>query len=341
MSSQPGRPSLLGVLRGLVLPALAQPSNVQRAKGPIGRGRRLRDATPMRAATYTGDSGTRGYYIHVPAGLADGDKVPLVVALHGCSQTPQEFAAATRLNALADSKSFVVLYPEQTSRHNIQRCWNWFDPDHQNRGTGEPEILHGMLLHLLDGPLASIVDRNRVYLLGLSAGGAMALVLGANYPEVFAAIAVHSTPLLGSASTSSEALRAMAGRPTTDSSLLARVQLPPMIAFQGLRDRTVRPTNAQQLSEQWLSLYSRGTTGLVPSGVSRHRRTSATTRTGREYTVDRWYRADGHKVLESWQVDGLGHAWSGGRPDARFSDPAGPRASTEMWRFLASHRLAS
>lgn len=298
---------------------------------------------------FTGAAGSRSYRVYVPRGIRTA-KAPLLVALHGCRQDGLDFATGTRFNDLADRQRFVVVYPEQSSIHNVQRCWNWFRPAHQNRSAGEPAILSGIIHKVAQEASRWRIDRSRIYVAGISAGGAMALILAATYPELFAAVGVHSAPPYRSASGPLQALAAMLGASTPPEQKDAPPgPMPPMVIFQGTADGTVRPINAQRVAEQWLACRTRPAAGgpisragaTTPVGPPRAGATApvrpVTTRSRRGYRVDRWY-AGGRKVLEVWLVEGLGHAWSGGALDGSYSDPRGPRASTEMWKFFAPHR---
>jgi poly(hydroxyalkanoate) depolymerase family esterase len=268
--------------------------------------------------------------------------VPLLVLLHGCGQQPAEFAAATRFNQIADRHRFVVVYPEQTITHHAQRCWRWFERRHQTRTVGEPAILAGITRQVLADTRRWRIDPARVYVAGLSAGGAMALVMGATHPDLYAAVGVHSAPPYRSAVARSSALRAMAGRAVVPPPpRVPRSGMPPMIVFQGGLDNTVQAVNGQRVAEQWLAFHQNRTAGpRDPDRITRSRTTKGSSGDGRPYTVTRWYTARGHKWLESWRIDGLGHAWSGGVSGVSFSDPRGPRASTAIWRFLSAQRLA-
>lgn len=186
------------------------------------------------------------------------------------------------------------------------------------------------------------IDASRVYVAGLSAGGAMALVLGATHPDVYAAVGVHSAPPYRSAAGRSTALRAMAGRPSRPRLPAGASRMPPTVIFQGSADSTVSAVNAERVAEQWLAFHHAAASGpREPDRITRSRTTAGRSSDGRRYTVTRWYTARGRKRLEIWHVVGLGHAWSGGLGGGSFSDPRGPRASTEMWRFLSAHRLAA
>lgn len=284
----------------------------------------------------TSSAGTRTYYLHTPKGVRRTTKVPLVVALHGCDQSARQFADSTRLNALADRHGFAVAYPEQSRLVNGQRCWSWYRPEHQTRHRGEPAIIAGIVHRLVSERTRWRIDPGRVYVTGISAGGGMAMVLGATYPDVFAAVGTHSAPPYRSATGSARAFAAMQGQALAPPPPAAGDgALPPLIAFQGTMDRTVRRVNARRLAEQWIAWYDGPQLGPV-----RSRRTLPAkpfTRSGtRGYTVSHW-SAGRRRLLEVWEVDGLGHAWCGGAPDSSYSDPRGPRASTAIWRFFARH----
>ena len=310
-------------------PAGPRPS----ADRPPGRG-------TWRQFRYSGLAGTRSYRVYVPFGLRRTTRAPLLLALHGCAQNSVDFATSTRFNQLADQHGFVVVYPEQTPSHNPQRCWNWFRPANQFRSQGEPAILAGIVRRVAADTGAWRIDPSRIYVTGLSAGGAMALVLAATYPEMFAAVGVHSAPPYRSASSPANAILAMRGR-TTAPPLNDVAPMPPMIVFQGTMDGTIDAGNTQRIADQWLATHPGKTTGGAV-GKPRTRATDparpAPARSRRGYLVSRWSLPRGRSGLEVWLVAGLGHAWSGGSAGPSFSDPRGPRASTTMWRFFSKHR---
>jgi poly(hydroxyalkanoate) depolymerase family esterase len=304
------------------------------ARTPASRGR-----TPGRwlRAAYPGPGGARSYDVYLPAGHRRTTRVPLLVLLHGCNQTAEQFAAATRFTALADRHGFLLVTPKQSRVHSPAGCWRWFDGSHQLRGAGEPAVLAGITATVLAERSRWRVDDSRVYVAGISAGAAMALTLGATYPEVFAAIGMHSGPAYRSASSASGALAAMAGRgdvvvPPPGAGI------PPLIVFQGVADLVVDVRNGDQVTRQWLACDAARVDedGRRPRTVTRSRTVARTATDGRRYTVTRWYTGNGRKRLEYWRIDGLGHAWSGGLRDGSYSDPRGPRASTAMWSFFAT-----
>ena len=226
-----------------------------------------------------------------------------MLALHGCGQNALDFAAGTRFNDLADKHKFIVVYPEQSMTHNGHRCWNWFRSGHQFRAQGEPAIFAGIVRRVVQETSRWRIDPERIYVTGISAGGAMAVVLAATYPELFAAVGVHSAPPYRSASSPANALAAMQGhakQPPVEAT--AMDAMPPMIIFQGTLDSTVRSVNAQRIAEQWLAYYAHAAhhpsfsrTGGAAGPIGQPRKattkpaspTSARSRRG--FTVSRWY----------------------------------------------------
>ena len=263
---------------------------------------------------YRGAAGERPYLLYVPT-TGTGPR-PLVVMLHGGTQDAAVFAAATRMCELAERHGFLVAYPEQVTSANAMRYWNWFEPADQQRGTGEPAILAGIVGEIAR---AHEVDRGRVYVAGFSAGAAMAAVVAATYPDVFAAAGVHSGLPYGCAHDVASGFAAMREAPTVRP--LDRTV--PVIAFHGDADPTVAAGNATRVVEQFARGSVTGDT-LVERGPGR-----PATRTV--------VRRDGVVVAERWTVHGSGHAWSGGVAGGSYTDPAGPDASAEMVRFFAEH----
>jgi poly(hydroxyalkanoate) depolymerase family esterase len=326
------RPSV-DVGKALALPApaakAAPPRPRRRSAGARTAGRWLR-------SSWTGPAGSRAYDIYLPAGHRRTTRVPLVLLLHGCDQTADTFVAATRFTALADRHGFVVVAPRQSRVYQPGGCWRWYDAAHQLRGAGEPAVLAGLTAAVLAEAVRWRIDPARVYAAGLSAGAAMALILGATYPDVFAAVGVHSGPAYRSATSGRGAMAALGGRGAP--APLRSARIPPLIVFQGVADRVVDARNGDQVTRQWLETdAARGADG-GGRPVTRSRATVRQYADGRRATVTRWYTALGRKRLEYWRIDGLGHAWSGGLRDASYSDPRGPNASALMWRFFLSHK---
>lgn len=259
-------------------------------------------------------AGARGYRLYVPAALPDGAR-GLVLMLHGCTQDADDFARGTRMNDLAERHGLVVAYAEQGRAENPQGCWNWFRPGDQVRGGGEPEILAGLAQALA---AKFDVPPGRVFAAGLSAGGAMAAILGVTHPEVFAAVGVHSGLPHGSARDVVSAFAAMRGEAAAPPRARRPVRT---IVFHGAADTTVHPSNAETvIASAGAAADPVRQTGRVPGGRAWSRSVAA--------------GADGAALTELWLVEGAGHAWSGGAPDGSYTDPRGPDASAEMVRFF-------
>lgn len=299
---------------------------------------RLRLTAPTRPSRpgrwIRGERGSRTYDIYLPGGVPRRKRIPAVLLLHGCRQTPEGFAESTRFTAVADRNRFALIVPQQTRLHQPQCCWRWYSPAHQQRGGGEPALLAGIVATVCADRRRWNIDPRRCYVAGISAGGAMALILAATYPDRFAAAGVHSAPAYRSAHGSPGAFAAMVGR-TPVPSAAPDSPFAPVIVVQGTADRVVHAANGERIVRQWLDHHA-SSGAAAPSRV---REESGKTADGRLYTRTRWY-ASRKRVLEYWRIEGLGHAWSGGRPDHRFSDPAGPRAATVMWQFFSPHQLA-
>jgi poly(hydroxyalkanoate) depolymerase family esterase len=277
------------------------------------------DGARFEARTFTSAVGTRNYKLYIPSG-SGGQALPVVVMLHGCTQNPDDFATGTRMNAVAEEHKFLVVYPEQSRAANMQRCWNWYEPGDQQREGGEPALIAGMTRQVITEYSA---DRTRVYAAGLSAGGAAAAVLAMTYPDLFAAIGVHSGLACGSAQDMPSAFAVMKGERAIGT---ARRHAVPLIVFHGDGDRTVHAANADRVAAQGPSAPEFRTSV-----------TEGRTRDGVAYTRTIRRDAAGRAMVEQWVMRGAGHAWSGGDPAGSFTSPRGPDASREMVRFFLGH----
>jgi poly(hydroxyalkanoate) depolymerase family esterase len=279
--------------------------------------------------SYSGAAGARSYKLYVPEGYV-GEAVPLVVMLHGCTQDPDDFAAGTRMNALAEEHGFLVAYPAQSGSANMQKCWNWFQAADQQRGQGEPSIIAGITQQVIED---YEVDEGRVYVAGMSAGGAMAAIMGACYPDLYAAVGVHSGLAPGSAHDMPSAFSAMRqgspGAPMPKAGSGGQAEMPPTVIFHGDRDGTVHPRNGDRLLAQLTA--ADGSAALKVS--TRQGRVPD----GHAFTRISYRDPEGRSVFERWNVHGLAHAWSGGGQPGSYTDPKGPDASAEMVRFFQQH----
>ena len=292
-----------------------------------------------------GAGGSRDYKLWVPASLEAGKASPLVVLLHGCTQDAEDVAAISGMNEVADVNRFLVVYPEQTRLANLMKCWNWFVPRHQSRDAGEPSILAAIVEQVRSD---YNVNSDRIYVAGPSAGGAMAVIAGATYPDLFAGIAVVAGCEFKAATGISGGLGVMKqggpdpaqqGKAAYEAmkhglARKARWRMP-VIVFHGTADATVHPVNAQQIIAQWsgtnaclaaardengFALSEKVVPGQVPSGHAYQRRT--------------YSDQAGQLLMESWMVEGMGHAWPGSPQPYKYGDPKGPNASAEIWRFF-------
>jgi poly(hydroxyalkanoate) depolymerase family esterase len=296
------------------------------------------------SGSVTNAAGSRNYQLWVPAGYDRGKPAPLVMMLHGCMQNAQGLAAISGMNEIAEKNNFLVVYPEQIAEANPLKCWNWFDPKHQMRDAGEPALLAGIVRQVLT---SYKTDPKRVYIVGISAGGAMASVMGATYPDLFSAIGVSAGLEFKAATTIEGGLAAMkqGGPDPAQQGLLAfnamgesargRRRMP-VIVFQGEADPFVNPANADQVIGQWAK-----TNDYLANDKARNNVTAQPTLIlegsvpgGHAYTRSVYKDRSGRYVMEKWIVKGLGHAWSGSPTVGPFADPKGPNASAEMWRFF-------
>ena len=272
------------------------------------------------AHSFTNQAGMRPYKLYVPAGY-NGQPMKLIVMLHGCTQSPDDFAAGTRMNQAAETQGFLVAYPGQISAANMQKCWNWFRPADQARDGGEPALIAGITREIMAG---YAIDPARVYVAGLSAGGAAASIMGQAYPDLYAAVGVHSGLACGAARDLSSAMAAMHSGSTGRGAAGGRAV--PTIIFHGQADHTVNPRNAEQVAAQAAAdaaLTTREETGRSAGGLA--------------YTRTLFLGGDGSPLIERWLVQGGGHAWFGGSEAGSYTDPRGPDATSEMLRFFAAH----
>ena len=277
---------------------------------------------------YRGEQGKSDYQLYIPASYQQDS--PLVIMLHGCTQSADDFAAGTCMNALAEQHQCLVAYPEQSASANPNRCWNWFRPADQQAGEGEPALLAGITAEILQD---YTVDPTRVYIAGLSAGASMAIIMAETYPEYYAALGVHSGLAYRSANDVSSAFMAMQkGSQSAHRLSDQSKQFVPAIVFHGEEDKTVVKRNGEQVFEQLKQPLEAHNTAI--DSVQDQPESAQ----GRRSTRTRLSDTEGKVQLEYWLVHGAGHAWAGGSDRGSHTDPSGPNASAEMLRFFLSHQ---
>jgi poly(hydroxyalkanoate) depolymerase family esterase len=273
------------------------------------------------ARTFTNDAGTRPYKLYIPNRPREAPP-PLIVMLHGCTQSADDFAAGTRMNVAAEAHGCLVAYPDQPRQANTQKCWNWFNPSDQRRDAGEPSLIAGITRQVM-GDFA--IDPARVFIAGMSAGGAAAAIMGDAYPDLYAAIGVHSGLACGAARDIQSAFAVMQrGGSGTGASDNRRIV--PTIVFHGDQDSTVNPLNGEAVVAQavkGMPFRKRQESGRVPGGHA--------------YQRTLYLDAAGLTMVEQWVVRNAGHAWFGGSPAGSYTDPMGPDATAEMMRFFLQH----
>jgi poly(hydroxyalkanoate) depolymerase family esterase len=292
----------------------------------------------LTSGDYASTAGSQHYQLYIPSSYRAGTPMPLVVGLHGCTQTADSFRRLTRWDALAEAKGFMVAFPEQDPNSNKLKCWNFFQDGHMHRSAGEP-VKIAELTRYLERSYA--VDPHRVYASGLSAGGAMASIMAATYPDLFAAIGIGS-------GCEYAATAACAGYKSADPAAAAQAAYKemgsnarpiPFIAFEGDADTTVPPVNADQLVEQWLLTDDLADDGAQNGSVqTRPSKTAFGQVSGGESYTTRTYLDNGRTELaQYWVVHGMNHAWSGGDASQQYADPKGPDETAAMYAFFASH----
>ena len=302
-----------------------------KAKLPGLQGRSLRpaDVAPSTGrylgGAFSDAAGSHSYKLYIPS-RQDGQPSPLIVMLHGCTQSADDFAAGTRMNFAAEAHGCFVVYPEQQQAANASKCWNWFRSGDQARDRGEPALIAGITRQILKD---YNIDPLRVYVAGLSAGGAAAAIMGETYPDLYAAVGVHSGLACHSAHDLPSAFSAMRGQaiPQSVEGYRRDMRQMPTIVFHGDQDSTVHPSNGTKVIAR--------ANGDANLNVMTVRKAGAS---GEHYSQSVYQDAEGRSILELWELHGAGHAWSGGSPAGSFTSPNGPDATKEMLRFFLDHR---
>ena len=307
------------------------------APDKLGTGTRVPAPGGFRRYEFVSPMGRLSYKLYVPS-APTLVAMPVVIMLHGCTQSSDDFAIGTQMNHLAEEHGFLVVYPEQAAHANPSRCWNWFNPQDQMRGRGEPGLLAGIVQQVVQVHGA---DSRRIFVAGLSAGAAMALVLGETYPELIAGVGVHSGLPYGIANDVPSAMSAMKGGHSRMAGVKGiqgagpqpskvAVQALPTIIFHGDRDHTVQQSNGLKVALQALNAYE----SVRPDLALKARTTEGAVQSGRAFSCTAYVDDAGFAPIELWTVHGAGHAWSGGNASGSYTDPSGPNASAQMVRFF-------
>lgn len=289
------------------------------------------------SGSYTNAYGTRTWTGYVPSTYRAGTAVPLVVGLHGCTQQGDNLRQLTRLDQSAEANGYIVVFPNQSGFANGSLCWNWFLTSNQSRGRGEPSIIAGITNQIKS---SYTVDSHRTFVLGVSAGAAMSVIMGATYPDIYAAIGSGAGCEYGGYPCGSSG----GPDPVTQGQKAYQAmgtyhRVVPVIAFQGSADTTVYPINGTQLVQQWISTDDYADdgshNGSVPTTVNST--TDGVSPGGETYTVSHYVDNGGGNLIDYWYVNGMGHAWGGGCTCQAFADPNGPDETAAMWSFFAAH----
>jgi poly(hydroxyalkanoate) depolymerase family esterase len=325
---------------GWTFPGSGIPAPPKPTSPPTGGGTGQQGTGRSFNGTYTNAAGSRAFRGYVPSTYKAGTAMPLIVVLHGCTQNADVMRQLTRFDQLAEAKGFIAVFPEQPQSANQTKCWNFFQDAHTHRGSGEPSLIAGITGWVQQH---YAVDPHRIYVTGLSAGGAMASVMGATYPDLYAAIGVGSGCSYASTA-------ACAGYKSADPAKTAQAayaemgkfaRIMPVIAFQGDKDTTVPPVNADQLVKQWQLTADTADDGAANGSVSSQpaKTVKGQVPGGRSYTLRHYLDAQNREFVEYWTVHGMPHAWSGGCSCQSYSDPTGPDATAAMYAFFMSHPM--
>jgi poly(hydroxyalkanoate) depolymerase family esterase len=280
------------------------------------------------------------YYLYVPPNNRPHEKSPLMVVLHGCTQNPFTIATATEMNDTARQNNFLVLYPDQPRSEDSGKCWGWHDADHQERGKGEPRKIVSMINHVKEK-----YEISDIYITGLSAGAAMALIVGGVYPDLFSGIGVVGGLPYKAAQTKSERALAMINGPQHDAEKMGELlyektavynKRVPLIVFHGTYDRVVHPINANKLIKQWITLCNlmnkNGKDGIIPSTPLRTDKRAVPV--GKTYKIEEYESPDKSIKIHYVTINSMLHSWPGGSVKGTFTDPLAPSASEMMWNFF-------
>lgn len=290
---------------------------------------------------YHGQAGSRPYFVYTPEDYRPGTPVPLLVMLHGCTQTAADFAAGTQMNELADAHKFIVVYPQQTPLNNPTACWNWSMPANQSRGRGEPAILAGIVKTVEWNTSQWTIDRSRVFVAGASAGAVMSVILGATYPDLFAAIGVAAGVEYPAGATSTSGPDPLKAGEMAYQAMGSYARVVPTVVFQGTADPVVAPINGDLVVQQWMQTDHLASHERYTASFANPSQTiTASPPASHPYIERSWNDTAGHEVQEYWVAVGASHVWTGGSPAGTFTDPLGPDISQILYRFFLNHPMS-
>ncbi|GCE09421.1 extracellular catalytic domain type 1 short-chain-length polyhydroxyalkanoate depolymerase [Dictyobacter aurantiacus] len=296
-------------------------------------------AGKLQQFSYLGAAGLYTYDVYTPANYQVGTSVPLIVVLSGCTVDAATMAADTGMNALADQKQFIVAYLQQEAFANASLCWNFFLSSNQYRGMDETAEIAGITQTVENTSSLWTINKHRVYIAGISSGGAMAVNMGAAYPDLYTAIGVHSGVEYQAVTSFSLSASVTGGPPPVLQGDLAYqtmgryARAVPTIDIQGTADTVVWPVNGDQVIQQWMETDHDASGGTYNvSFSSPATTTSGQVPGGHSYTTYTWNNNSGQEIEEYWVINGMGHAWSGGT--GLWGDPAGPSANLALYNFF-------
>ena len=306
----------------------------------VGPAQAASSGSGLTTKTYTNGAGSLNYELYVPAGYTPGTAVPLVVALHGCTQNADKFRIQTGFDKLADQKNFIVAFPEQPSSNQYMNCWNWFNDATITRDAAEPSLIAGITAEVQKN---YTVDSKRTYVTGLSAGGAMANVMAATYPDVYAAAGSGSgcEYSAGAACAGYQSADPATAGKKAYTAMGSRARVVPWLVFQGDKDTTVPPINADQLVQANQTMNDWADEGAQNGSVPKtpYKSTNGRSAGGLSYTIKYYSDGHGNELGQYWTIAGMGHAWSGGDASQQYSEPKGPDESAAMYDFFMAHPM--
>jgi len=308
------------------------------------------EAGRIESGSYYSFNGMRSYKVFLPSNHSESTnhgKIPVIIALHGCMQDSESFAAGTRLNEWAEKLGFAVYYPEQSKFFNIYNCWNWFLPTNQMKNTGEAELIMGGLKKVTR---EFSLNKDKTFLLGMSSGGAVVSILANCYPRSFQAVATHHGTMYKAASDvfsakevvyngSKIAPEVAAAKGYSCSGFTPKKNPLPAVIIHGSRGAVMRAIHATQVESELRIFNDYLDNGIRDNSLDDEM-------TFEKFTPDNLYSYDvvtwshrGRPYIKRYMIETLGHAWSGGDNQYEFNDPHGPDATKIILDFFSEYGL--